>query len=203
MIIGLDASLPMIHEARASGGQHFVGARLPDLPFISDSFDGVTMSFVVHFVTDPGPLLRDISRILRSGGRLGMTTWSRSASDNPAGEIWSRVAAEFVDLEKTTLALNEALPGNEEYEELDALAQVLESGGFRLLSSETRSFPVRIATDLWVKSRTLATGTRFMRSQLSEEEWDRFVRSVFTSVTETFGPQLEFETRVNFVVAEK
>lgn len=47
------------------------------LPFRSEAFDGVSVAFGVRNFHDPGQGLREIRRVLRAGGRLGVLEFSK------------------------------------------------------------------------------------------------------------------------------
>ncbi len=47
---------------------------VPNLPFAKASADAVLLSLVLPYVSEPGPLLEEVHRILRPGGRLVLST---------------------------------------------------------------------------------------------------------------------------------
>ena len=53
-----------------------VGADALSLPFRHDTFDGVTVAFGIRNFADPTAGLREIRRVLRSGGRAGILEFS-------------------------------------------------------------------------------------------------------------------------------
>ncbi len=58
-------------EGRFTGTTAFADA----LPFADDTFDAAMSSFVLQLVPNRGRALREIRRVLRSGGRLSYVTW--------------------------------------------------------------------------------------------------------------------------------
>ncbi len=58
------------------------------LPFATAAFDDVVMAFMLFHVPDPAGALGEVRRVLRVGGRLGLTTWGRNTVV-PAVEIWN------------------------------------------------------------------------------------------------------------------
>ncbi len=72
---GIDASPAMIDAARRRAMQQGAEVALQvataeHLPFPAERFDIVTAITVLCFIDDPAPVLREISRVLRPGGRL-------------------------------------------------------------------------------------------------------------------------------------
>jgi SAM-dependent methyltransferase len=60
-----------------------------DLPFPDASFDVVVSTFGVVFAADPAQAARELLRVLRPGGRLGLTAWLPEA---PGGRLIALVA---------------------------------------------------------------------------------------------------------------
>ena len=74
-VTGVDADPAMLAAARSRAGREgvaatFVEGRLESLPFPSSSFDVVVAVTVLCFVGDAAGAMREIARLLRSGGRL-------------------------------------------------------------------------------------------------------------------------------------
>jgi ubiquinone biosynthesis O-methyltransferase len=74
-VTGIDASSAMIDAARTRARRHnaeidFQVAQAEQLPFPSEQFDVVTAITILCFADDPAPVLREIARVLRPGGRL-------------------------------------------------------------------------------------------------------------------------------------
>jgi demethylmenaquinone methyltransferase/2-methoxy-6-polyprenyl-1,4-benzoquinol methylase len=70
-VIGADFVVPMLERGvHKSPRVRPVGADALQLPFRDDRFDGCTVGFGVRNLTDLGAGLREMARILRSGGRL-------------------------------------------------------------------------------------------------------------------------------------
>jgi demethylmenaquinone methyltransferase/2-methoxy-6-polyprenyl-1,4-benzoquinol methylase len=72
-IVGLDFSERMLERARRkSASFEWVRGDLLELPFEDASFDAATVGFGVRNVTDLERSLRELRRVLRPGGRLGI-----------------------------------------------------------------------------------------------------------------------------------
>ncbi|MBN9159767.1 MAG: hypothetical protein BGO98_26755 [Myxococcales bacterium 68-20] len=75
-VVGIDPLVERIRLARSHGGAvRFEVGQAEALDAFEDaSFDAVCMSSVLHWVTDKAKALAEIRRVLRPGGRLGVTT---------------------------------------------------------------------------------------------------------------------------------
>ncbi|HEY2072710.1 MAG TPA: ubiquinone/menaquinone biosynthesis methyltransferase, partial [Gaiellaceae bacterium] len=72
-VVGLDFSERMLERARAkSGDVEWVRGDVLALPFDDATFDAVTVGFGVRNVDDLEAGLRELRRVLRTGGKLGI-----------------------------------------------------------------------------------------------------------------------------------
>jgi ubiquinone/menaquinone biosynthesis C-methylase UbiE len=108
------------------------------------SQDAVLCRFGLMFLPDPEASLREIRRVLRSGGRLAAATWS-PAAENP----WSSV------VEKTMVQLGLAergpagQPGQFALDDPAALAEMAAAAGFEDVEVEPIAFTMADTFDDW------------------------------------------------------
>jgi len=74
-VIALDQSIEMLNVARRRGATVVPGTA-ERLPFPDASFDGVTFGYLLRYV-DPGVAMRELVRVLRPGGEIGMVEFGR------------------------------------------------------------------------------------------------------------------------------
>ena len=99
---GLDISEPLLEQARVKAERERLVAafELGDaqaLPYGDASFDVVASCFAVMFPPDAHRVASELGRVLRPGGRLGLTTWvpndamariyARFQREPPAGDV--------------------------------------------------------------------------------------------------------------------
>jgi demethylmenaquinone methyltransferase/2-methoxy-6-polyprenyl-1,4-benzoquinol methylase len=133
-VVGLDFSERMLERARRKAPElEFVQGDALALPFDDASFDSATVGFGVRNVEDLDAGLRELRRVLRDGGRLGIleitTPTGRLA---PFYRVW---------FDRVVPLLGKLLPGGSAYTYLPAsvrrfpaperLAGRLEASGFR------------------------------------------------------------------------
>jgi SAM-dependent methyltransferase len=75
-VVGVDISPDMLALAgRLHPGLEFRPGDAECLPFPDGAFDSVVAGFLLHHVGRPEQALEEFARVLRSGGRIAVTTW--------------------------------------------------------------------------------------------------------------------------------
>ena len=95
-VVGVDFAPPLVESARRNAAEKGLDVRFEvgdaeRLGFDDAEFDVVTSSIGAMFAPDQEAVARELARVCRPGGRLGLTTWT------PEGRIGAmfRVLAEF------------------------------------------------------------------------------------------------------------
>jgi len=132
-VVGLDFSTAMLERARRKDASiEWVQGDALALPFEDASFDAATVGFGVRNVADLEAGLRELRRVLRPGGRLGILEITRPRGAlAPFYKIW---------FDRVVPQLGKVLPGGDAYTYLpasvrrfpppDELAALLERTGF-------------------------------------------------------------------------
>jgi ubiquinone/menaquinone biosynthesis C-methylase UbiE len=124
-VLGVDNSEGMLRLARDKhpGPLELMDAQELTLP--SNQFDAAIVAFVLFHLPSPERCLREVNRVLKPGGTVGLVTWG-AVNDPPADEIW----AEELDAAGARML---DLPANDSYSRCDSpekVAELLEQTGF-------------------------------------------------------------------------
>jgi SAM-dependent methyltransferase len=157
-LTGADASPEMIAHARTLAPDiDWREANAMKLPFADASFELVVSQQMLQFVSDPAAALREIRRVLTSGGRLVAATW-RPRRELPLFDVLGQIAERHLGVanEKRFLLGEEAV-----------LRGLLENAGFADVRIEVvtrmdrfQEFPYRLS----------ALAANFDLSSLSADE---------------------------------
>jgi demethylmenaquinone methyltransferase / 2-methoxy-6-polyprenyl-1,4-benzoquinol methylase len=78
-VIGLDQSPEMLETGRArveaaglAGRIELVEGTADRLPFDDESFDGLTFTYLLRYVDDPGATMQELARVVKPGGTIAM-----------------------------------------------------------------------------------------------------------------------------------
>lgn len=99
-VIGIDLSGAMADEAtraaRAAGLSNFETRKMDaeHLEFPDDSFDAVTCAFSLFFFPAMDVALREMRRVCKPGGRVGISMWGKAPFD-PAWKIFAEQARAY------------------------------------------------------------------------------------------------------------
>jgi demethylmenaquinone methyltransferase/2-methoxy-6-polyprenyl-1,4-benzoquinol methylase len=92
-VTGVDQSAEMLARARERFGPRIelVEASAADLPFPDDAFDHLTVTYLLRYVEDPGATLRELTRVVRSGGVVASLEFGvPDGLARPAWELYVR-----------------------------------------------------------------------------------------------------------------
>lgn len=105
-VVGVDLSENLLELARSKAKQQglenieFRSGDMTQLPFEEASFDVVVCVFGIFFVPDMDAALRALKRVLRTGGKLAITTWGPRLFEPANTEFWDSVRNVRPDLYK-------------------------------------------------------------------------------------------------------
>ena len=112
LVVGLDVSLAMRRRASAHGVALFVGGAALGVPFHDRRLDGVAASLVLSHLEPYDAALRDMVRILKPHGRLGITAWA-GGKPGEFRRLWEETAGSFVSKDTLRDAARQVAPWEE------------------------------------------------------------------------------------------
>jgi ubiquinone/menaquinone biosynthesis C-methylase UbiE len=188
-VAAVDPSVEMLQRARANGVGLVAVARAPGLPFRDATFDRVTAGFVLSHVPSYADALRDMTRVLRRGGRLGVTAWRSRGS--VYHDCWDAAMGKLVDL----AALDaEALPWEKWLTEPDNLAAALRESELSGIAVDEIAYPIRMTVAGFLAMRETSVSARYLR-QADSAAWARFREQVAEEFHGRFRDPVEFTMR--------
>src|SRR5437588_10678312 len=98
-VVGLDQSATMLAAAAARNGHMpLIRGRAERLPFPDASFDHLTFTYLLRYVDDPAATMRELARVVKPGGRIGMIEFGvpRARSLRALWRIQTRVGLPLV-----------------------------------------------------------------------------------------------------------
>jgi ubiquinone/menaquinone biosynthesis C-methylase UbiE len=191
VVVGVDPSLPMLQVAvREGGGPSYAAATAIDLPFRDGTFTHVLANFVIAHFPKYDTALFDILRVLRRGGRMGVTTWGPADDKDEFRRTWRGVAEEYAEPEILSDALQRAAPWEELFANKDRLKEVLHDAGLRDIWVEKRDYRFETSAEDYLAGRETAATGRFLQQMLGPELWDVFRRRAREVFAERFPSRI-------------
>jgi ubiquinone/menaquinone biosynthesis C-methylase UbiE len=181
LVVGIDPSVPMLRAGRAAAAAaRLAAAEAIDLPFADQRFDVVLSTFALAGFAKYDTALFDMLRVLKPGGRLGVTTWG--SSDDEFTRAWNEVAEEFVEHEMLVSARAEVLPWRDRFSDPGRLKDALHEAGLRDIRVERREYHFEISVEDYLADAETSSAGRFIRQMLADALMGSFrarTRAVF------------------------
>ena len=204
LVVGLDISVPMLRRAAATGGRHLVAGIVPGLPFSESSFDAVAASLVLSHVEEYDLALRNMVRVLKVGGRLGVSAGAPSGNrPNPAYEAWEQTAEGMVGRESLLTAKDAVAPWEAWLSDPATLEQALAGVGLGGIEVRQREYDVRMPTEEYLAMLDMFAHGRFVRHRLGAARWEEFRRTVAGQVAALALNEIEYTSRYHIALGTK
>jgi ubiquinone/menaquinone biosynthesis C-methylase UbiE len=176
LVIAADRAEGMLRRTPAGYGR--VVADAARLPFAAETFDVVVMAFMLFHVPQPVAALRDVRRVLRTGGAVGLTTWGPDKGV-PALQVWND------ELDRYGAPLVDALIAQHELMDTpDKLRTLLGETGYRQVWAAEVPWSRRPSTaDFTVRHTALGTTGRRLAA-MEPAAQTAFLRSVQSRLEE-------------------
>ncbi|HJP64956.1 MAG TPA: class I SAM-dependent methyltransferase [Actinomycetota bacterium] len=146
-VVGADIAEGMIRLAPPDIPR--VVANAAALPFRDEGFDVAVMAFMLFHVPEPSDAVREIRRVVRRGGEVGVATWGPGLNDTPADQVWAKVLDELGAPEET-----DAVARHDLTDSAEKVAALFATAGFAVAHQEERVNVDRTDPEEFVKRRT-------------------------------------------------
>ena len=186
-VIGLDPSLPMLGIAAKKGLKLTVAGEAPGLPFAAERFDAVMASLVLSHFPNYQDALADIVRVLKPGGKLGLTAWA--ASDSEFARQWRCIAELFVGAEELWKAA-QYHPWENWFTDPEHVASALTGARLKEVRLEERKYRVLIAAAEYLSRMESSLIGRRMSHAMDSSRWGEFHRTAAEHFAQAQGPGL-------------
>jgi ubiquinone/menaquinone biosynthesis C-methylase UbiE len=201
-VVGVDESLGMLRVARRERPKVPVAAaEVIDLPFGAGRFDVVLGSFVLAHFDKVETALFDISRVLRTDGRVGFTSWSDG--DDAYQQTWRELVGSVVPREMLGSAYAGAAPWHERFKSRTNVEEALIDSGFRSVRTEIAKYRWTYSLDEYLDGLQVWATGRFARNMLGEPGWASLLERARATFAERFPDPLNDFREVILATATK
>jgi len=154
------------------------------LPIDEGSFDVVVCVFGIFFVSDMEAALRELRRVVRTGGRVAITTWGPRFFEPATTEFWNSVQHVRPDLYK-------GFNPWDRISDVDSVRSLLMAAGLRDVEAvaEAGTQPVNSPADWW--AMVMGSGYRGTVDQLTPADCERVRRENLDFIHRTSLRSLE------------
>jgi len=187
--VGVDRSVGMLTVARRERPEiAFAVAEAIDLPFRDATFDVVEGNFVLSHFRRYDTALFDMTRVLRPGGRIALSSWSDSNDEMQA--TWGELVGSVVPKEMLEPVWAAAAPWHAKFADRQAVEDVLIQGGFRHVRTEKRRFHFTYTQADYLAGLEIWAVGRFVREMLGDGGWEAFRTRARAGFAERFADPL-------------
>lgn len=188
-IVALDPSAALLAQA-PTGRLLRVAGSAPGIPFPDGQFDAVVASLVVGHFTDYRPALADLARVLRPGGRLGITTWGRlddapaidDSDERTAYKIWDTVAATYLDLDAVDDAAADALPWEDWFTDPANVRAALHGCDLQVVDLFGRAYRYPLSHADWLSRVNTGARARYAHAVLGDADFATLNEGVLSAL---------------------
>ena len=151
-VVGIDLAPGMVrvlNQRVAAGGMENAEALVGDgdsLPFADQSFDAVVCAFTLFFFPNPAKALVEFRRVLRDGGRVAISTFTKAGSTS-IDRTWELISA-YLPVPPATAGAR--------FDEAQQLMDALGAAGFVGIVVDEADFEVKLPSSAallaWLRS---------------------------------------------------
>jgi ubiquinone/menaquinone biosynthesis C-methylase UbiE len=195
LVVALDLSLCMVRSTAVTGGTPSVVGTATCLPFDAGRFDAVMANLVLSHLDAYDQALREMVRVSKPGGRVGVTAWAQGGSaGSSASHAWLELAQSFVGRNALDDALRRVLPNEGRLSEAEELSAAMRMAGVQDVQVQRREYRVAMPVSDYLEMYDIFAYGRFLQATLGRSRWREFreqaerrVRAVCSELIEYTG----------------
>jgi ubiquinone/menaquinone biosynthesis C-methylase UbiE len=199
-ICGVDLTAAMLVRAQRSAAAEglrnldFATSDAHALPFAGGSLDIAVSSYSLHHMADSAGVIREMARVVKTGGRVGVLD-IRASEDREVAELRNRIERMRDSSHTRTLAQSE-------FEALFAAHRLRVTGSH--LQEESRPFDHWMHVAGWKPGDQEYIETRrLLEATMQDDSADLHPKYVLTDSPQGGEPELHFVNTMLFIAAEK
>lgn len=199
-VLGVDRSAGMLEEAHSRGREPLALMDARALAARGQTVDVVTLVFVLFHLPRPLRALKEVRRVLRPGGTVGLVTWAGENPPLPGDRIWAE------ELDRLGAAPDPRGESVRRYAAVDApdkLQGLLAAAGFPATRAWTRRFERRWELGDLVEVRRWCGPSGRRLASLAGWKRERCVARVRQRLTELGPEALAWRPKVVFAVGKR
>jgi ubiquinone/menaquinone biosynthesis C-methylase UbiE len=198
-LVGIDLTAAQLaHAARDASDKRarFEVADAQALPFVPESFDIAASGLVLNFLPKPHQAVREMRRVVRSGGIVAAYVWDFEPELSPSGPLRRALKAMAIDVAP--------LPGTQASAR-PALAALFEEASLADVETTTMDVSVAFADfrDFWDTQTTSYSPTTKTIQALSAAKREALAESLRKLVSVDMHGSIRYAARANAVKARR
>jgi SAM-dependent methyltransferase len=211
LIAAVDPSFRMVARVEPRPAIRVAVAVAAALPLVSGTFDAVIANLVLNHVPDYRAALTEMVRVLRRGGRLGVTAWGVLGDAPPvdkhdgqaAAQAWIDTASEYAAREAIDAAARQALPWEVWFSDPLHLRAGLEEAGLHQVELTGRAYRSLTSHAEWLSSVNTGAEARYLCDAIGPSAWDAFCDQLLRRLRDTVPDPFERVGEMLFAVGTK
>ncbi|GMQ60665.1 hypothetical protein AN1V17_50660 [Vallitalea sediminicola] len=206
-VIGIDFSQEMVKETQSLiCGQGLCNAKLiqmdsEKLDFIDNSFDNVLCGLSTSFFTNSLSAVDEMYRVLKDGGRVGLSTWKNREKKGVLGKVYTKLFPQGQDKN-----LND-IPSRPDFGSVDGIETILKNAGFKNIEIfvEKETFYYKDEEEWWKEQWTNASRGLFEHIERKGlDSLNKFKEEAFNAIMEYKDEHgIRFDGKVLFSFGQK
>jgi ubiquinone/menaquinone biosynthesis C-methylase UbiE len=193
-LVGIDLNAAMLAVARAkSATVEWVEGSALDLPFEANSFDVVLCQLGLQFFPDRSLALKEMVRVLKPGGRAGLSVYS-AIEQTPAAHAFVQALDKYLGAESSRTKRSEHLPCNAQ--EVGTWAK---RAGFDIVDVATVVKQITFPSALdYVRFQLTATPMAAILKDKDAAEREHLIVSISADAAARLDPSMLLDSKLTF-----